>query len=191
MTLTREEARMVTALIDRAIQNSAGPVSPAWHVVRAKLLEMGDRAVMGDLVFRLSLPLREVEVRPGKKNRVIDNAPTMNVYSAMEPWARDNLRKRLDLLVMSEMHKWPSWRAQGRRRGVVVARHSSVRPDELSADAIGGKTPVDRLTIAGVLAGDSHKHLVREATWVRAKPGEGRVVIDVHELVEPGQQALP
>ena len=76
-------------------------------------------------------------------------------------------------------------REGGRRRAVVVTRESSVRPDEESLDAhLGAKIPLDRLVQAGVLRGDSHDWLVRYGTWQRAKPGEGRVVVDVYEIAD-------
>lgn len=73
----------------------------------------------------------------------------------------------------------------GRRRAVYVVRESSARPDEESLDGhLGAKIPVDRLVQAGVLRGDSHDWLVRYGTWKRAKPGEGRVVVDVYEIAD-------
>ena len=74
-------------------------------------------------------------------------------------------------------------REGGRRRAVFVTRESSVRPDEESLDAhLGSKVALDRLVHAGVLRGDSHDWLVRYGTWQRAKPGEGRVVVEVYEI---------
>lgn len=75
-------------------------------------------------------------------------------------------------------------REGGRRRAVVVTRESSARPDEEALDSIGGKIPLDRLVQAGVLRGDSHDWLVRFGQWQRAKPGEGRVVVDVYEIAD-------
>lgn len=75
-------------------------------------------------------------------------------------------------------------REGGRRRAVCLTRESSVRPDEDATDIAGGKVPLDRLVQAGVLRGDSHDWLVRYGTWKRAKPGEGRVVVDVYEIAD-------
>jgi len=76
-------------------------------------------------------------------------------------------------------------REGGRRRAVVVTRESSVRPDEESLDAhLGAKVALDRLVQAGVLRGDTHDWLVRYGTWKRAKPGEGRVTVDVYEIAD-------
>ena len=65
-----------------------------------------------------------------------------------------------------------------------VTRHSSRALDEVAVDVCGGKVAVDRLVHGEVLAGDSAKHLVREAAWMQCKPKEGKLVVDVHELVE-------
>lgn len=75
-------------------------------------------------------------------------------------------------------------REGGRRRAVFVTRESSVRPDEEALDVMGAKIPLDRLVHAGVLRGDTHDWLVRYGTWKRAKPGEGRVVVDVYEIAD-------
>ena len=39
-------------------------------------------------------------------------------------------------------------------------------------DVLGGKLAVDRLTWAGVIAGDAAKHLVRRPRWVTVPRGE-------------------
>ena len=185
MALTRDEARLLAHLVSRAMEVSQlKTMSASWGVIHGKLSEMAQRAEMGDLVFRLTLPLREVERRPGGKEHFVEIAPTMNVYYNMEAWALAKSRARVDLYIMGARPSWPAWPARGRRRGVVVSRHSSARPDEVSVDALGGKIPLDRLVRGEVLAGDSPKHLVREAVWVKAKPGEGKLVVDVHELVD-------
>ena len=41
----------------------------------------------------------------------------------------------------------------------------------------------DRLVQAGILRGDSHDDIQREAFWKSAPPGKGCVVIDVFELI--------
>ena len=187
--LTRDETRLVLSLVSRAVEQAPNGVSPVWLAIQGKLLDMADQAVMGDLVFRLTLPLKQDAGKSATgKERFIEPAATLNRYSSMEPWQQEKARKLVDTLILSERSRWPSWPARGRRRGVVVTRHSSSRPDELSADVLGGKFAVDRLVRAEVLAGDTHKHLVRSAAWVRAKPGAGRLVVDVHELVGEAQQ---
>lgn len=74
-------------------------------------------------------------------------------------------------------------REGGRRRIVVVTRYSSARPDELSCDAhLGAKIPIDRLVQAGVLRGDTLGWLARYGEWKQVPPGEGYIVVDVHEV---------
>ena len=64
----------------------------------------------------------------------------------------------------------------------VVTRYSAVRPDEISVDIVGGKAPIDRLVLAGVLRGDSQQWLERDADWQKVDQNEGRVVIEVFEF---------
>lgn len=70
----------------------------------------------------------------------------------------------------------------GRRRRVVVTRHSSVEPDDISCDVVGGKALLDRLKHADVLRDDNRKWCEREARWEYAPPKHGRVVIEVFEM---------
>jgi hypothetical protein len=148
----------------------------------------------GPLIFRLELPLRL--------------APTLNAYAATKArkWAMAKLNAEVDTAIMVAKTRWPHWRMAGlvifqkhridkrgklriterrtggRRRLVVVHRHSSREPDEVSCDAGGGKLPLDRLKQAEVIRDDSRKWLAREAHWMRSAPGEGRVVVEVYEL---------
>jgi hypothetical protein len=132
-------------------------------------------------------------------------APTLNEYNAMEPWRKEALRKEYDKEIARLRVLWPKWscdviervvaskggkaagkervlREGGRQRVVLVTRESSVRPDELALDSIGGKIPIDRLVQGGVLRGDTLRWLIRYGTWKEAPPGEGRVVVDVYEV---------
>lgn len=149
---------------------------------------------MSGLVFRLELPFRL--------------APTLNAYANMRGWQRAKLRTEVDGLIMRELSSWPHWSmgvrrkvtarvvkgkikrrtvvTGGRKRKVIVIRESSRAMDEehASADVIGGKLPLDRLVMARILRGDSRNWLRREARWVPADPGAGRVVIEVYEVDE-------
>lgn len=139
-------------------------------------------------------------------------APTLNEYDKILPWMKKELRKALDWAIVQEKSKWPAWscgcvdktavetftkivkgkpqkvteprttRHGGRRRRVVVTRYSAVRPDEISVDIVGGKAPIDRLVLAGVLRGDSQQWLERDADWQKVDQNEGRVVIEVFEF---------
>ncbi len=109
-------------------------------------------------------------------------APTLNTYAGMKGWARGKMRKQVDDYVLRL--PWGNAQAEGERRLVVVTRHSSREPDEVSCDVIGGKIALDRLVIAGILAGDSRKWIDREAHWVQCKPGFGKLVVEVYEAAE-------
>mgnify|MGYP000981077100 CR=1 FL=1 len=128
-------------------------------------------------------------------------APTLNEYNAMEPWKKGDLCDLFDAEIDRRKRDFPAWscgsidrrvqgkggkertvREGGRKRIVVVTRESSVRPDELALDLLGGKIPIDRLVIASVLRGDSATWLARYCDWKSAPPGEGKVTIDVHEV---------
>jgi hypothetical protein len=74
-------------------------------------------------------------------------------------------------------------REGGRRRAVIVTRESNRRPDDISADVIGGKIPLDRLVHALVLRDDDDEWLVRMPRWKMAPRDAGKVRIEVYELV--------
>lgn len=161
---------------------------------------MSDLA-LGALVFQLELAIG-VDARAARKTgRTIPAwAPMLNEYSQLPGWARTKISHAIDWEIARRRPKWPHWRAGfteraeivkgklrrirdgGRRRIALVRRESSVRPDESdSADSIGGKIPLDRLVLAGVLVGDSHRWLERHAEWRPAPGGAGRVVIEIYE----------
>ncbi len=124
-------------------------------------------------VFVLELPL--------------ELAPTMNVYSGLKGWAKGKLRTAVDVEIILQMARWVDGRrgtdlkAKGRRRAIVT-RYSSREPDDISADCIGGKLALDRLVVAELLTGDSRKHLLREARWFPAKPGKGKLTVEVFDV---------
>lgn len=111
----------------------------------------------------------------------LELAPTMNAYSSMPGWARGRLRTAVDWMIAATVAKQGKPLAGGARRRVVVTRHSSREVDDCAVDVLGGKVAVDRLVVAGILAGDSRKWLEREPRWSYAKPGQGRLVVEVHE----------
>lgn len=173
-----------------------------WPAVTARVTIDGEpvegvRVTVSDAppVFRVELPL--------------GLAPTLNVYASMRPWQRAQLRKYLSRefsealwrnaprVALLGVVRGPSKRrgmpgpvideGQSRRRLVVVTRYSSVMPDETSCDSIGGKAPIDMLVRMGILRDDSPKWCDRTARWERAKPGEGRFVLEVYEIGEHGK----
>lgn len=157
-------------------------------------------------VFAIELPIDDVVLRYSMKSQVVGSiCPTMNVYGSMPKWKRSLVYKALDERIGLHLRQggWPRGRGvgevrakmvrgrvktevvTGERRAVVVTRHSSRRVDEFSVDVIGGKVPVDRLVIAGILAGDSAKWLERVARWERAAPGEGKLAVEVFAPAVP------
>lgn len=157
-------------------------------------------------VFAIELPIDDVVLRYSMKSQVHGSiTPTMNEFSSMPGWKKGLVRGALDKRIVLQLRQggWPRGRGvgevraklvrgkaktevvTGERRVVVVTRHSSRRVDELSVDVIGGKVPVDRLVIAGILAGDSAKWLERVARWERAAPGEGKLAIEVFAPAVP------
>jgi hypothetical protein len=146
-------------------------------------------------VFVLTLPLEAPGgyAKTGKAKRPIKLAPTLNEYNGMKPWVKSLSRQAVDRWIHDQIqvaaakagsstldYAMGCLTARARRR-IVVTRYSSRQPDEIACDIIGGKIPIDRLVKAGVLAGDSAKWLEREARWVRCKPGEGKLVVEIFE----------
>lgn len=145
---------------------------------------------MSDLVFMLELPL--------------ELAPVLNSYSTMAVKKRARLRKNIDAVVIQAKQSWRTWPmgikkhttgkvvrgklqtkttvTGGRKRSIRVTRYSSRKPDEISADIIGGKIAIDRLVQAEILRDDSSEWLKREAYWQQVPRGQGKVVIEVFEI---------
>lgn len=148
------------------------------------IAERAGSPTRGPVVFEIRIPLDDTrQTAKGPVTRHL--APTLNAYGSMKPWQRAILYKALDARIMAELHRWPLaiQRAVRLRRAAVVTRFSSRRPDEIGVDVLGGKVPIDRLVQAGILRGDSAKDLDREAHWQPAKPGQGSLLITVHDLV--------
>ena len=145
--------------------------------------------------------------RPRKTVTVV-LAPSLNEYAGMAPWMLKTARAELDTRIRERCGHHPAYDcgsvrnvvvravkhgarttkvdklevSGGARRIIEVTRHSSREVDELAVDILGGKLVVDRLTWAGVIAGDQRKHLVRVPRWVRCKPGEGKLDVRVYEM---------
>lgn len=145
--------------------------------------------------------------RPRKTVTVV-LAPSLNEYAGMAPWMLKTARAELDNRIRERCGHHPAYDCGsvrkvdlkavkhgertstveklevtgGRRRIIEVVRHSSREVDELAVDILGGKLIVDRLTWAGVIAGDQRKHLIRVPRWVQCKPGEGKLDVRVYEI---------
>lgn len=128
----------------------------------------------------------------------LELAPTLNEYANKKGWAKTKLAQAIDWRIMDAMRSWPAWgcgvirgpktktgrpgkAVGGRKRIVHVTRHSSREPDELSADVIGGKIAIDRLVHANILRDDSREWCERKASWQKAAPKDGRLVVEVFE----------
>lgn len=144
----------------------------------------------GEKVFEWCLPLFHAHVLTRGKNkgktRKQEMCPTMNKLVAMNTWERAALRERLDDVLKDVIEAWPLAGIQDspRPRIARVTRRSHAEPDEMGVDAIGGKVPIDRMVQAGILAGDTRKHLHREAHWTYAPKNEGSVLVEVFEVRE-------
>lgn len=175
-----------------------------------QLAGIDERPARGPLVFHLEYGLCSIEharYKEAKKtagrSRVPMGifAPTLNEYHGLKSWEIASVKKQIGKQIAQAMATYHSWnmgvresvklvkgkvrreRSGGRRRIVVVTRYSLRRPDEIAADSIGGKMPIDRLVAAGVLRGDSDKWCERIARWEHAPAGTGRVVVEVFEEV--------
>lgn len=135
----------------------------------------------------------------------MDMAPTLNAYKGQQTWTRMANAQKLDDLILVTSQHWPGARLRfetvakihkvkgvpkvrktrvgGVRRIVRLTRHTSREPDELSVDVLGGKLPVDRLVLAGILIDDRRAWLARLARWVPARPGQARVVVEVFDFL--------
>ena len=179
-SLTAAELRMLCAMAD------ASDYFELRDKLALMIAEASSVRQWGAKVFEWRLPLSVDVMRVRGKNagkRVkVALCPTLNVFARLDPGQRAQLQKHLDPLILAELHKWPDWRHRGRGRAVRVTRYSSMPPDEVAADSIGAKAPLDRLVAAGVLRGDSAADLQREAAWQKAKPGHGCLLLEVHDL---------
>lgn len=149
-------------------------------------MSLASAADFGAHVFRVELPLQL--------------APTMNVYAQLQGWRKAKMATQIDWYIVAAKLVCKTWAmgvvrepkgktgrpgsaTGGRRRAIIVTRYSSVRPDELAVDSIGGKLVVDRLVHANVLRNDDPDWCERRAAWEKAPPGKGSLVVNVYEAV--------
>jgi len=164
----------------------------------------------GALVFRLELALwSTVATARRQKRRGAEMpappklwTPTMNEYKGIRSYEVTKVKTAIDEAILRAKALYPRWscgvtesarlergkpvvrRHGGRRRLVVVERESKRPPDELSTDAIGGKVPIDRLVVAGILRDDNAEWCLRLPKWTPVPKGAGRVIVSVYELFE-------
>ncbi len=200
----------IKALYELVKWRSSTSNDPRWSALCEKLEQMHHARNPGRLVFRIELPLEPVQLQHGNVTTDVRLAPTMNEYAGQPAWKRHLARKEVDRRIAELQPQFPQWECwvkkrrvpkpahvtkkhklvdarfveqilDGTRRFVRVTRRSSGKHDEPSTDAIGGKIPIDRLKICGIIAGDSQKWLAREAVWEPVPRGEGSVIIEVFE----------
>lgn len=118
-----------------------------------------------------------------------EHAMTMNEYSGKKGWVKKKIRQELDRQLLALIDPIPGAVIYGkRRRWVRVTRFSPRKVDEVSADTIGGKCPIDALVRVGVLADDTQALLVREPRWEPTAPGNTHVLVEVFEVTEEGSR---
>jgi hypothetical protein len=193
MSLHRSDLLAMIRIIDATINGAAPSKTEAdlfglRQQLRLELTSLGPERGVKVFEWRLAL-FREKSITRGKnkgKVRKEKMAPTMNELVAMNIWERSAVRERLDQDLLEALKDWPNSILQDekRPRSVRVTRSSHMPPDELGVDVLGGKVPIDRMVLAGVLAGDTAKVLHREARWVQAPKNEGTLLIEVFELRE-------
>jgi hypothetical protein len=187
--VTPQHLRLVRNLLRALARQDPSFHSNPWDELGMAVgRELAEAVEMGALVFqwRFPLDLKTVAVRGKNAGKVMKMslAPTLNVYSQLEPWRRERLAEHLDTLILAELPRWHGCRTPPIRRRVVrVTRFSSVEPDEISCDVLGAKMPIDRLVQAGILSGDSRKHVVRDPHWTKASPGKGSMLIEVYRIL--------
>lgn len=118
---------------------------------------------------------------------------TLNEYAGKPSWSKKKIKRAIDAQVVGLLPAYPKAALHGAqlRRWVRVTRFSARRPDEISCDSIGGKCLLDSLTRNNVIHDDNDKWLVREAQWVKAKPGETQVLIEVWSIAHEGTSVEP
>jgi hypothetical protein len=186
--LSREELRHLHEIaVDRAQISEPKLFQAIADKLARMIAEASSVRQRGEKVFEWRIPLSIERYATKGKNAgkllTFVLSPSLNVYSQMEAWQRKRLSSELDVRILAERHKWPDWPHRGRPRAVRVTRYSSAKPDEIAADSIGAKMPVDRLVIAGVLRGDRAEDLEREAHWEKAPPGHGSLLLEIYDLV--------
>ncbi len=131
-----------------------------------------------------------------------EHAPTQNEMSAIfgrRLFVKKRISQELDRKLQAEIATTPSLRlAAGAMRWVRVTRFTPQVKlvDDAAVDAIGGKMPVDALVRAGILAGDTPKHVRREAHVLPTKRGNTHVLLELFEIAreevpDPGPQDGP
>lgn len=174
-----------------------------WFFLRQLRDRLRPEAKLGDLILDFQLAIGSKETKKIRKGYPAQPwAPTLNEYAALRPWQCRQLRDAIDgcLLVATSKARLSALSmgilrapskggklgallsaGSSRKRIVVVTRRSSAAMDEISADTIGGKMPIDRLVHWGILREDSERWCERRVRFEKCKRGRELVLIQVHE----------
>jgi len=183
--MTPRHLRAMRRLLS-SVSNVGAFHTPFWDELgRALDREIAETVEAGALVFQMRIPLNLVSLDKNGRKQTMPLAATMNIFAGLEPWAVGRIREYLDGLILAEIPRWPGCRAlvPGRRRLVRATRYSTKEPDELSLDHAGCKILLDRAVLAGLLAGDSRQHIVRDGRWEKAPPKKGSLLFEVFEIL--------
>ncbi len=185
--LNKADLRVLYASLTRLLPPQQLPTEPAEvvaisgvrEIVASMIREYAPLPERGPLVFSWRVPKEQ--------------ALTMNSYSGTRGWVKKKIRKALDdqLISMLKTSAFPGALMHGAqtRRWLRATRFSPRRVDELSADIIGAKCPIDALVRAGILAEDDDAHLIREAIWEKCRPGGTHLLVEVFEVRAEGTHA--
>jgi Holliday junction resolvase RusA-like endonuclease len=104
----------------------------------------------------------------------LKQAPLLNEFMFMHWAVRSRLAKQIALAIMAQVGRRSS-PLHGRPK-LVVTRYSTRKPDQ---DNAGTKLWLDQFTKLGWLTDDSDEYVEIVSRWEKAKPKQGRVVVEV------------
>jgi hypothetical protein len=185
MTLTKQTLRDARTLILRLLPPGNPITLP--EIVQAQ-----------EVITALSTELESmVSAERGRKVlewRVRTNlAPTLNQYAFMKTWQRMAIRKALDADLAGIIANVKDSHAGKRVRCLRVTRFTTQPKtiDDVAADAIGGKMPIDSLVRLGVFYDDKPAFMVREAHVLKTTKGNTHLLFEVFETSAEGVPCEP
>jgi hypothetical protein len=182
MTITKQTLRDARTLILRLLP--PGNPLKAQEIVQAQ-------EVISALTAELESMVSAERGRKVLEWRVRTSlAPTLNQYAFMKTWQRMAIRKALDADLAGIIANVKDSHAGKRVRCLRVTRFTTQPKtiDDVAADAIGGKMPIDSLVRLGVFYDDKPAFMVREAHVTKTTPGNTHVLFEVFECAD---EAVP
>lgn len=196
---------MTTTLSKADVRDLHGLVTAHQPPGRTITLEEIVRA--GELAEKLAIVVQEM--RP-----VEERGACVLVWRLPKEWAltqnemaglrhRRHMLKTIGTKLADDLRRllpaWPSasLNCARKRRWIEVRRFSPRRPDDRkSADSIGAKQAIDMLTTVGVIVDDNEDWIIRDADWLKCKPGDTHVVLRVFDVAQnavhtPALECLP